>query len=71
MRGQSGKFRCDECRRVLDLIDQGGDDCGASHWFCYRCLEAIENREAVIEARIDRKYHVVISNDDLRRLAQS
>jgi len=58
-RAQSGRFRCDECEHVFDLMEDGGDDCGSSHWFCYRCLESIENRMAVIEARIERKHHVL------------
>lgn len=69
MRGQTGKFRCDECKRVLDLEDQGGDDCGGSHWFCYRCLERMENRAAVIEARMERKHGSLPTNDALFRLA--
>lgn len=68
-RGQTGRFRCDECKRVYDLMEDGGDDCGGSHWFCYRCLERIENRVAVIEARIERKHGVLISSTALFVLA--
>jgi hypothetical protein len=69
-RGRSGKFRCDECKRILDLLEDGGDDCGASHWFCYRCLEGMENKAAVIEARIERKHGVLPSSNAIFHLAQ-
>lgn len=69
MRGDTGKFRCDECRKVLDLEEDGGFDCGASHWFCWLCQEKLENREAVIEARIERKHGVVLSSNSIHFLA--
>ena len=54
-RGQSGRFRCDECRCVSRNED-GGPDLGESHWFCARCDERIQNRIAILAARAERKH---------------
>jgi hypothetical protein len=69
MRGQSGRFRCDKCKRTFDLMEDGGDDCGSSHWFCCGCLEGIENRMATIEARMERKHRVLPTSNILFALA--
>lgn len=62
MRARNGTFRCDRCRRVFDLMQDGGSDCGGSHWFCERCLDILETREAIIQNRYDRKKHIMLSS---------
>jgi hypothetical protein len=69
MRGDTGRFRCDECRKVFDMIEDGGDDTGESNWFCWRCQHAIESREAIIAGRIESKHGVVISSHHAHLLA--
>lgn len=61
---------CDECGILLwhgrtrqwmphhspwAMETEAGPDCGASHWFCDDCLDAIETKQAVWEARLIRR----------------
>lgn len=71
-KGTSNRFRCDHCRRTFDIFEDGGDDCGGSHWFCYWCLEKLEYRASIIEARINRRHpKVTVDNTALFVLAYS